>query len=79
MPWFCIFDGALAGEEERGGTVERKRTAGFLCDVCCEITAVSPEETQTAQCESTLKVFALACLGRTLFLIFILPAAQAFL
>ncbi|KAM7376689.1 hypothetical protein PAMP_006402 [Pampus punctatissimus] len=37
MPWFCIFDGALAGE-----------AAGFLCDVCCEITAASPEETSTA-------------------------------
>lgn len=55
MPWFCIFDGALASEGEHGGTVEGKRSAGFLCDVCCEITAVSPEETQTAQCESTLE------------------------
>lgn len=32
-----------------------RESAGFLCDVCCEIAAVSPEETQTAQCECTLK------------------------
>ncbi len=44
-----------------------------FCDVCCEIAAVSPEETQTAQWESTLKS------GRTLFLILILCAAPAFL
>ena len=41
--------------ERRGGTVERQGTAAFLCDVCCEITAAAPEETQTAQCESALK------------------------
>lgn len=54
MPSFCIFDGALVGEEEGGGTVERRKMAGFLYDACCVITAGSPEETQTDQCESRL-------------------------
>lgn len=66
-PWFCIFDGASEGEGKRVGSVERKRTAGFLCDVCCEITAVSPELTQTAQCESTLKSLLLLAWARYYF------------
>lgn len=52
---FCIFDGCV-GEwrRERGGNGgEEEEQHVVLCDVCCEITAVSPEETQTAQCEST--------------------------
>ena len=54
MPCFCIFDGALVGEEEGGGTVERKKKVGFLYDACCVLTAVSSEETQTDQRESRL-------------------------
>lgn len=66
MPWFCIFDGALAGAVAlwRGREL---RVSSVMSS--CEITAVSPEETQTAQCEGKTQVFALACLGRTLFLI----------
>lgn len=42
-----------------------RESAGFLCDVCCEIAAVSPEETQTAQRECTLKaLLSLAEAGR---------------
>lgn len=79
MPRFCIFDGALAAEGECGGTVETERTAGFLCDVCCEITAASPEETQTAQCESALhSLLLLARAGHYLGFL-ILPAAHSFL
>lgn len=76
MPWFCIFDGALASEGEHGGTVGRKRGAGFLCDVCCEITAVSPEETRDSSVWEHTQGFALACRGWTVFLILILPAAH---
>lgn len=50
----------------------------LVCDVCCEISAVSPEETRTAPSEGG-EVFAGPRLGWTLCLIFILPAARALL
>lgn len=68
MPWFCIFDGALAGEGE-----EENRGFPLWCLLWdySSVTWGKPDSAVWAHTQG----FALACRGWTSFLILILPAA----